>query len=71
MLWSHAASGEMGVEQAREVLGVRLAASEREIRAAHEALMNCTHPDVRNSEHLTKLVNAARETLLHRDPLEN
>jgi hypothetical protein len=66
MLWSHAASGEMGVEQALEVLGLGPGAGEPEIRAAHELMMNCKHPDVRNSEFLVKLVDAARDILLRR-----
>jgi DNA-directed RNA polymerase specialized sigma24 family protein len=61
---SQAAAGDMSPEQAREILSVGPGATDNEIRAAYETMMNCKHPDVRGSEFLTKLAATARDTLL-------
>jgi hypothetical protein len=53
----------MSVAQACEILGVKAAASEQEIRAAYSGLMKRLHPDVGGSEFLSKQLNAARDAL--------
>jgi len=58
------ASGPMGKDEARAVLGVKPDASDDEIRAAHRRLMKEFHPDKGGSDYLASKINAAKDVLL-------
>jgi type IV secretory pathway TraG/TraD family ATPase VirD4 len=55
---------KMTVEDAREILEVKVGASSDEIKAAYLRLMIKVHPDHGGSTHFAKELNAARELLL-------
>ncbi len=57
-------SGAMSREEAFQVLGLHLDATEEEIRAAHHRLMRAAHPDAGGSDWLASRVNQARDVLL-------
>ncbi|MGE0622547.1 MAG: DnaJ domain-containing protein [Pseudomonadales bacterium] len=59
-----APSGEMSVEQAREVLGVGPDADRDAIIAAHRRLMQKLHPDRGGSTYLAQQLNEAKRILL-------
>lgn len=62
---SGAAGGSgMGVDEAREVLGVTAAATREEIVTAHRSLMVRLHPDKGGSHYLSAKVNEAKRVLL-------
>jgi DnaJ homolog subfamily C member 19 len=54
----------MTVEEAYQVLGLHVGATEAEIRAAHHRLMRTAHPDSGGSDWLATRVNLARDVLL-------
>ena len=57
-------SGAMSREEAYQVLGLHVGATEEEIRAAHHRLMRAAHPDAGGSDWLASRGNQARDVLL-------
>jgi hypothetical protein len=57
-------SGDMSVEEALQVLGLKVGASQSEIIAAHRKLMQKIHPDRGGSDYLAKKINLAKKILL-------
>jgi len=58
------ASFDMGVSEARSILGVGPGATVAEIRAAHARLIRVAHPDAGGTSGLAAQLNAARDKLL-------
>jgi len=56
--------GTMGIEEAREVLGVGPDATPDEVKAAHRRLMKQVHPDHGGSAYLAAKINQAKDVLL-------
>ena len=57
-------STNMTREQAAEILGVNMSASNDDIRLAHKRLMQKIHPDRGGSEALAKQINQAKDVLI-------
>ena len=64
------ASGNLGVDEAYQVLGLRKPTSKESVHKAHATLMKRIHPDLnknQNTEYLSKIVNNAKDTILKND----
>ncbi len=61
-----APSSAMTEQEAHEVLGIEMGASEEQIREAHRALLRKLHPDQGGSTWLATRINMARDVLLNR-----
>jgi hypothetical protein len=59
-------SGKMTVEEAYEVLGLKIGASKQEIIDAHRKLIQKIHPDRGGSDYLAAKINLAKKILLAR-----
>jgi DnaJ domain len=57
-------SGPMSKDEAYAVLGVKVGASEDDVRAAHRRLMKEFHPDKGGSDYLASKINAAKDVLI-------
>jgi hypothetical protein len=57
-------SSQMGLEEARSILGVGAEATPKEIKAAHRRLIRMAHPDRGGTTGLASQLNAARDRLL-------
>ncbi len=61
---SRPSSNTLSIDEARSLLGVGAAATEKEIRAAYTRLMRSVHPDKGGTSGLAAQLNAARDRLL-------
>ena len=57
-------TNHMSRQQAAELLGVEVTASDADIRMAHKRLMQKIHPDRGGSDALAKQINLAKDLLL-------
>ena len=62
--WRDPTAGRMTPEQALEILELKTGATEQDIRAAYNRLMQKVHPDMGGSTFFAKQLNLARDTLL-------
>ena len=53
-----------GIEEAYEILGLTMDASDDEIDHAYKELIRKNHPDLGGSEYIAKKINAAREYII-------
>ena len=53
-----------GIEEAYEILGLTMDASDEEIDHAYKELIRKNHPDMGGSEYIAKKINAAREYII-------
>jgi hypothetical protein len=56
--------GAMSREEAAAILGLKLGASEMDIKAAHKRLLKDFHPDKGGTDYLAAKINAAKDVLL-------
>lgn len=63
---NYSSSGNMSVEEACEILGLPIDATQAQIREAHRKLINRLHPDHGGSNYLAAKINLAKDTLLKR-----
>ena len=54
----------MSRQQAADILGIELSATDKEIKLAHKKLMQKMHPDRGGSDALAKQINLAKDVLL-------
>jgi hypothetical protein len=59
-------SGQMGLDEAYAVLGLKPGASEEDISRAHRMMMKKFHPDQGGSTYLASRINEAKDVLLGR-----
>ena len=68
MIWmwwrGRKAGAPMGLDEARQLLGVKRGADAETIRAAHRRIIARVHPDAGGSEELARKINLARDLLL-------
>ena len=65
---SPGSSGTMGLDEAREILGLGPSPSRDEIIDAHRRLMQKVHPDRGGSTYLAQQLNEAKRVLLKANP---
>ena len=53
-----------GIEEAYEILGLTMDATDDEIDHAYKELIRKNHPDLGGSEYIAKKINAAREYII-------
>ena len=59
-----AASADMNINEARDILGVTGEATKEEVVAAHKSLIGKMHPDKGGSNYLATKINQAKNVLL-------
>jgi len=59
--------GQMGRDEAYEVLGLKPGASRDEVQISYKKLMQKLHPDAEGNDYLAQKLNQARDTLLDKN----
>ncbi len=60
-------TGTMSRDEALQVLGLKLGASELDIKSAHKKLLKDFHPDAGGTDYLASKINLAKDVLLKRN----